>query len=55
LAKTDLKEIAFKVFCDCGKDFRTEDFAPECPYCGRQYTLRMIGTPKELRVEIEPA
>lgn len=55
MAKAELKEIAFKVVCNCGKNFRAEDFEPECPYCGRQYSLKIAGSPEELGVEIEPA
>jgi len=54
LAKAELKEIAFKVLCNCGKGFRAEDFEPECPYCGRRYSLRIVCSPEELDVEIEP-
>lgn len=60
MARVELIEIAFRIFCDCGREFRAEvreleDFKPECPYCDRRYYIRIMGGPEELRVEINPS
>ena len=54
MARLELKEIAFQIFCNCGKEFRVESFELEFPYRDRGYIIRMVGSLEEVKVEIKP-
>jgi len=54
MVEVELTEIAFAIRCDCGRSFRAEDLKPECPYCGRKYSLSISGEPEAIKLEIKP-
>jgi len=52
LVKAELNHIVFRVHCKCGKEFRAEDFEPECPYCDRIYHINMLVNKRGVKISI---
>lgn len=51
--KVEFKNISFIVLCDCGRNFITEGFEGECPWCGRTYYIEIKGSREKVEVTIE--
>lgn|GEM_PF-5170202 len=50
MAEVKLENITFNVHCICGKDFKAEDFEPECPFCDRLYEIHGSKKGVDLRI-----
>ena len=44
MAKATLNLISLAVDCECGHSFVAEDLEPECPFCGRTYFAKILGS-----------